>query len=216
MCGNYEYFPNSAPEPRRVLVVFARSIKNSGTAAAAQKPVHFPQYSTYQNRLNSYGDHWPTGIKQKPDVLAECGFVYDGHGDRTYCYCCGGGLQDWVENDDPWEQHALWFPDCDYLKLKKGQEFIDHVINKAAEDKKSVINKTAEDKKSEENARKDDDDKEINGGAPPCKVCYTNDVAVLFMPCKHIVCCMSCSQAVNSICPMCRKPFSEIIRVFIP
>lgn len=36
-----------------------------------------------------------------------------------------------------------------------------------------------------------------------CKVCLTNQVSVLFVPCGHLACCMPCSKAFNS-CPVCK------------
>jgi hypothetical protein len=47
-----------------------------------------------------------------------------GKGDQTVCFHCGGGLKDWEETDDPWVEHAVWFPKCMYLVLNKGREFI--------------------------------------------------------------------------------------------
>jgi hypothetical protein len=47
-----------------------------------------------------------------------------GKGDQTVCFHCGGGLKDWEETDDPWVEHAMWFPKCVYIVLNKGQEFI--------------------------------------------------------------------------------------------
>ena len=50
-----------------------------------------------------------------------------GKGDQTVCFHCGGGLKDWEENDDPWVEHALWFPKCLHVVLIKGQKFIDEM-----------------------------------------------------------------------------------------
>lgn len=36
--------------------------------------------------------------------------VSSGNGDHVVCFHCGGGLQEWKENEDPWDQHAKWFP----------------------------------------------------------------------------------------------------------
>ena len=33
-----------------------------------------------------------------------------GERDRTKCWYCNGGLQNWRNDDDPWEEHAKWFP----------------------------------------------------------------------------------------------------------
>lgn len=40
------------------------------------------------------------------------------------CFHCDGGLRHWDPHDDPWTEHARWFPRCSYVKLVKGQEFV--------------------------------------------------------------------------------------------
>jgi E3 ubiquitin-protein ligase XIAP len=47
-----------------------------------------------------------------------------GKGDNTVCFHCGGEFEDWEETDNPWLEHAVWFPKCMYVVLNKGQEFI--------------------------------------------------------------------------------------------
>lgn len=70
-------------------------------------------------RLRSF-DVWPKSMKQTPKKLSDAGFFYTKTGDCVICFSCGGGLCDWDEEDDPWEQHALWHSKCDYLQLIKG------------------------------------------------------------------------------------------------
>lgn len=47
--------------------------------------------------------------------------------DKVRCYHCGGGLQKWKANDDPWAEHTKWFSNCDFIFLVKGEEFIAEV-----------------------------------------------------------------------------------------
>lgn len=54
--------------------------------------------------------------------------MISGKADQTLCFRCGGGLKHWEETDDPWTEHARWFSSCPYVKLVKGQEFINQVI----------------------------------------------------------------------------------------
>ncbi|XP_062128953.1 death-associated inhibitor of apoptosis 1 [Drosophila sulfurigaster albostrigata] len=89
----------------------------------------YPEYAIETARLRSFED-WPRNMKQKPQQLAEAGFFYTGVGDRVRCFSCGGGLKDWDDNDEPWEQHALWLKDCRFVKLIKGQLYIDMVTAK--------------------------------------------------------------------------------------
>ncbi len=90
-----------------------------------------------------YERNWPLAMPIKPRDLAEAGFFYLGKynhictiflnftekilgtGDNTLCFHCNGGLKEWAAEDDPWIEHAAWFPRCNFLIVVKGQEFID-------------------------------------------------------------------------------------------
>lgn len=37
-----------------------------------------------------------------------------------------------MDEDDPWEQHAKWFPKCNFVRLQKGQEYISEMCSKDA------------------------------------------------------------------------------------
>ena len=50
-----------------------------------------------------------------------------GENDFARCFQCGGGLKNWSNGDDPFVEHAKWFPECAYLIQMKGQEFCDRV-----------------------------------------------------------------------------------------
>lgn len=47
--------------------------------------------------------------------------------------------------------------------------------------------------------------------AKSCVVCLDSKVDTMFLWCGHSVCCRDCSKMVKYICPVCRKPFSEIV-----
>ncbi|XP_068936257.1 baculoviral IAP repeat-containing protein 2-like isoform X2 [Petaurus breviceps papuanus] len=70
---------------------------------------------------------WPPQIPVHPEQLASAGFYYVGRNDDVKCFCCDGGLRCWESGDDPWVEHAKWFPRCEYLIRMKGQEFVDQV-----------------------------------------------------------------------------------------
>ncbi|RXG68825.1 Baculoviral IAP repeat-containing protein 2 [Armadillidium vulgare] len=50
-----------------------------------------------------------------------------GLSDHVRCFHCGKGLRNWEPDDDPWVEHARWFPDCHFVLLKKGVEYVDKV-----------------------------------------------------------------------------------------
>ncbi|GFO17516.1 baculoviral iap repeat-containing protein 7 [Plakobranchus ocellatus] len=47
-----------------------------------------------------------------------------------------------------------------------------------------------------------------------CKICMDKEVAVVFLPCGHLVCCTECAAAMKD-CPVCRKPVKGIVRAFM-
>jgi len=84
------------------------------------------EYITKETRRKSFKE-WPKTVKVNPDLLAEAGFFYLSLSDHVRCFHCGQGLRNWLPGDDPWVEHARWYPDCHYVHLSKGKDFIDLV-----------------------------------------------------------------------------------------
>ncbi|EHB13596.1 Baculoviral IAP repeat-containing protein 2, partial [Heterocephalus glaber] len=61
------------------------------------------------------------------EQLASAGFYYVGQNDDVKCFYCDGGLRCWESGDDPWVEHAKWFPKCEFLIRMKRQEFVDKI-----------------------------------------------------------------------------------------
>lgn len=95
-----------------------------------QRP-EYPEFAIESVRFRSFNE-WPKALKQKPNELSEAGFFYTKRGDQVICFSCGGGLRDWEKKDDIWEQHALWYEKCCYVRLIKNQKYIDSVKQRAA------------------------------------------------------------------------------------
>lgn len=68
-----------------------------------------PHMARYQNRISSFRN-WPYHIETSPEKFAAAGFFYLGQGDRLKCFYCNEGLQDWVDGEEPWFEHAKWSP----------------------------------------------------------------------------------------------------------
>ncbi|XP_043681230.1 putative inhibitor of apoptosis [Vespula pensylvanica] len=145
-CGNVPIGadPNTIPPVRSSLDVCGIYHQNSGNDTLTAElqllstaklnamglgrtkgPLH-PDFVSYDARLKTF-DTWPRSMPQTKEHLAHAGFHYTGNGDQTLCYHCGGGLKDWEPEDDPWEEHAKWFPKCCYLLMVKGQEYVNKV-----------------------------------------------------------------------------------------
>lgn len=61
-------------------------------------------------------------LHHKARSMGEAGFYWQGEG--TLCFYCQGGLKEWEEGDDPWYEHAKYFPRCAFVHMFKGEAFI--------------------------------------------------------------------------------------------
>ncbi|KAL3974584.1 olfactory receptor [Sarotherodon galilaeus] len=98
------------------------TMDDQGTAGQAV----YPEMEAEDSRLTTF-HNWPTEASIQPDVLARAGFFYTGHGDNVKCFYCDGGLRNWEPGDDPWQEHAKWFPRCEFLIQSRGQEYISNI-----------------------------------------------------------------------------------------
>ena len=48
-----------------------------------------------------------------------------------------------------------------------------------------------------------------------CRICTENPVAVAFLPCGHLVCCLDCAPAMRK-CPICHELVKGTIKTFFP
>ncbi|KAM7357819.1 death-associated inhibitor of apoptosis 1-like [Cochliomyia hominivorax] len=171
----------------------------------AWKMKSFTDYSIKANRLQTFVD-WPISLKQKPEQLAEAGFFYNGIGDNVVCFSCLGGLKDWEDDDDPWEQHALWMGHyCPYVKHIKGKEFIEKVVNKFQNRSSSLANSEEKDSAIEEEQQLDD--------YKLCKICFDKECNSVYIPCGHVIACMECAF-LSKECPLCRLPVERTVRLY--
>ncbi|XP_077464317.1 baculoviral IAP repeat-containing protein 7 [Stigmatopora argus] len=98
------------------------TMDDQGTAGQAV----YPEMEGEDSRLNTF-HNWPTDASVQPDVLARAGFFYTGHSDNVKCYYCDGGLRNWEPGDDPWQEHAKWFPRCEFVIQSRGQEYVNNI-----------------------------------------------------------------------------------------
>jgi hypothetical protein len=100
---------------------------NLGIRVCGSGPKH-KNLVTLQSRLKTFSPKWPTTTSgQSPEELAEAGFAYLGVLDHVKCFYCDGGLRNWESGDEPWLEHARWFPNCSFLILNKGETFVNNV-----------------------------------------------------------------------------------------
>lgn len=154
-----------------------------------------------RSRYESF-EHWPKSIPVSVDLLVESGFYYNKIGDRTSCFSCGLTVHNWEEGDDPWIEHMKNSKDCKFLKLKKGDNY--HNIYKQEFKSKQILKEKIPSTSNSES----------NFDQSKCKICYVNEVQMLFLPCQHIMSCVDCSLVLKQ-CGVCRLDIKEKIRIFL-
>nr|XP_026695219.1 zinc finger protein isoform X1 [Ciona intestinalis]XP_026695220.1 zinc finger protein isoform X1 [Ciona intestinalis] len=82
------------------------------------------------SRIVTFDSRWPKNKTQATiQQIAKAGFFYLGERDRVKCWYCNGGLQNWDPDDEPWTEHAKWFPTCEFLIRSKGPDFVHHMVS---------------------------------------------------------------------------------------
>ena len=93
--------------------------------AMPHSPPKHPNMVSSSSRMASFTTNsWPTESEVDPADLVEAGFFFLGMHDYTKCFSCDGGLCNWEKGDNPWVEHARWFPHCNFVQLNKGETFI--------------------------------------------------------------------------------------------
>ncbi|MGI4816645.1 MAG: RING-HC finger protein [Janthinobacterium lividum] len=126
------------------------------------------------------------------------------------CFCCGNSLDDLEDSDDPWIEHARFFPDCTYLRLSRGNYFVDTVVKglNTLETFKRFGNSDYFFDPCFEIIESDD---LTSTDGVKCKICYKERLEVLFIPCGHVSACVQCASTMKK-CPICRYPISVMLR----
>ncbi|XP_043927008.1 baculoviral IAP repeat-containing protein 2-like isoform X2 [Protopterus annectens] len=174
-----------------------------------------PDMRGYVARVNTF-INWPPRIPVRPEQLAWAGFYYVGRSDDVKCFCCDGGLRCWESGDDPWVEHAKWFPRCEYLLLARGQEFVNQVQARFPhlfEQLLSSAKRSAREDLDPSNLPLEEQLRRLQEERT-CKVCTDKEVSVVFIPCGHLVVCKECAPSLTQ-CPICRSTIKGTVRTFL-
>lgn len=89
-----------------------------------------PKYALYDNRMRSF-KNWPKSFATyQTQSLSETGFFYTGASDKVECFFCGLRLLNWNDNENPMDQHIIYSPNCAFLKMTKGRDYIQQTREK--------------------------------------------------------------------------------------
>ena len=154
-CGNIEYRSDKlTKEDMRNITKFkdisssrydsSRSdLTDSSALGISTNRAAMIEYAVYESRLKTFS-RWPKTSSMTPKALCEAGFYYTGFDDMVRCFYCAGAIREWAITDDPYVEHARWFPDCAYLIQVKSTQFVDQVHASTPANKKSVRQTKAE------------------------------------------------------------------------
>jgi len=189
-----------------------------------------PQFASLASRLATF-DEWPPGLSQRPQEMAEAGLIYLGLSDQVKCFYCDGGLREWRDGDDPWQEHAGWFPKCGFVRLVRGSQYVEQsvkAVHQTVEERRAEMSTGAQEASIEEQAvAKKGNEKQAALLASDledenrslrrmreCKVCLSAEVGVVFLPCGHLATCVSCAPTLTN-CPVCRSHIQATVRTFL-
>ncbi|NXJ89720.1 BIR7B protein, partial [Corythaixoides concolor] len=160
----------------------------------------YPDMVTEETRLSTF-HNWPQYTDLHPEQLARAGFFYTGQDDVVRCFYCDGGVRNWSLGDDPWREHAKWYPGCDFLLRSRGREFVSSLGFFF------FFGKDESQMSTEEQLRRLREER-------MCKVCMDRDVSVVFVPCGHLVACGECALNLR-LCPICRAVIRGSVKTFM-
>ncbi|NXP77324.1 BIR7B protein, partial [Ramphastos sulfuratus] len=169
----------------------------------------YPEMATEEMRLSTF-HNWPQYTDMPPEQLARAGFYYTGQGDVVRCFHCDGGVRSWSFGDDPWREHAKWYPECEFLLQARGSEYVNSVQDSFsiwAFFPPPLFGKDESRMSTEEQLRRLQEER-------MCKVCMDRDVSVVFVPCGHLVACGDCALNLR-LCPICRAVIQGSVRTFM-
>ena len=81
----------------------------------ANNKFRYPNYKTFDSRVDSFKWFDRRISFYEPEVFARAGFFWGGTSDHLRCYCCGIGLRNWAFKDVPSDEHLRWSPDCKHM-----------------------------------------------------------------------------------------------------
>ncbi|MGH0160309.1 UNVERIFIED_CONTAM: hypothetical protein FKN15_065733 [Acipenser sinensis] len=176
----------------------------------------YPEMETEQSRVTTFHT-WPPHASVQPQILARAGFFYTGQSDNVKCFYCDGGLRNWESGDDPWQEHAKWFPRCDFLLQARGRDYVNNIqesyFNTGGPGVwkqtfvKVYVSKILGDRSPEEQLRQLQEER-------TCKVCMDKVVSIVFIPCGHLVVCSDCAASLSN-CPICHAVIRGSVRAFM-
>ncbi|XP_052284580.1 death-associated inhibitor of apoptosis 1-like [Dreissena polymorpha] len=169
------------------------------------KPKH-EDFSVLQIRRRSFRNS-PEHLKARADDFAEAGFFFTGCGDGIRCFHCGRKLGNWSAEDNPWQEHERFSPECVFIKInpERTRRFHRQPPDQSndsfhqVEHGRRVVN-NIQPKRPDEVPSSQQNHAHRN----LCRTCHIRPPTVLFEDCRHLVSCRQCAMFL-SYCPVCKQ-----------
>ncbi|CAG2236753.1 BIRC4 [Mytilus edulis] len=88
----------------------------------------FENYSSVEERRNSFPTAWIKSDLDQVNKIAQAGFFYPGVGLNGQCYSCSGWFSNVKYHTNPLTKHASQYPDCKFIKETLSEEEIQNAI----------------------------------------------------------------------------------------
>lgn len=83
-----------------------------------KQAIRFDSFKTFKQRLITFNEHWPhKNGKMNAKRAALSGFAFANFETALRCFQCAIGLKGFVEDDDPFEEHRIYSPNCEYNNI---------------------------------------------------------------------------------------------------
>ncbi|CAF1383750.1 unnamed protein product, partial [Rotaria sordida] len=196
----------------------------------------YPSYSNIEKRIKSFTSDWvyPSGSRLSNQMMAQAGFFYMG-GSDVCCYYCGNKLQNFKSRDCPFEEHATFFPLCDFIQKVRGRDYVNRImleceripqarlkyeLDGSQKSKRIIFKESGATKRKSERPPVT---RRIPSPVRPetidngCLICTANAATHEYDPCQHCPMCQECCARLDpeklQRCMHCLQPATIRIRV---
>ena len=161
-------------------------------------------YSSVQSRVESFRiNGWALDF-MNPEDLAAAGFYYRGIEDIVQCFACNGKLWRWHAGDDPMADHRRHYAHCSFVR---GILLPSSSIQRQSQDVCGIYMEN-----SPQNPNNNVEQQETSNRIV-CKICYDEEMTLMFIPCNHIICGFECGYRLQT-CPICNSRIRVRERVY--
>jgi len=192
-------------------------------------------YDTYDERLNSFRnvELWLLD-RIDPMNMADAGFFYNKNSQQFQCYSCNTKLSSWKKGDRPMEVHKRLNPKCQFIRALQGDvdedgdetcsededDAVDgarvgntsaqsHLYPDCANSRQPICHQSSLAVPKDKNELR----KQNESLSMTCKKCHSQKIQTLFLPCRHLVTCEMCADAMD-VCLICRATILGTVRTY--